>query len=220
VGAAEESPDESEGLGALLLGVVDGVQELAEVVVEPLDFGLVGALALHVRKLGLVHRQLAEFVERDGRGLPQIQRRVLRAGGNRADLVHAGHLVVGQSVVLPAENQAGVGVHVAETVGQLVGRLERKPAVLPGVLVGRRGQSDRVVVLHEVVEGHLVVVRQDVLAGLPGEAVGLAVSAELRRVHQFQVVHAEVLHRSRDGADVTGRLRLHDGDGRRVHEEG
>jgi len=42
------------------------------------------------------------------------------------------------------------------------------------------------------------------------EAVRLAVLLQLRRIDQLEVREAEVLHRSGDGADVAGCLRLDD----------
>ncbi len=60
------------------------------------------------------------------------------------------------------------------------------PDVVGGVLVRRRRAGDGVVVLDDVVERHRPGVRQDVVTGLAGEAVRLAVGVERRRVDERQ----------------------------------
>ena len=76
-----------------------------------------------VGMLVAVDGQIPQFVEDDGRGLAEVQDRVVGAGRDRTDLVESFEFVVGQSDPLAPEDDAGVGLDAGQGVGQFSGRL-------------------------------------------------------------------------------------------------
>jgi hypothetical protein len=110
--APDETPPEPPGLVTFLRRVVDRRQQRVELVVQPLDDALVGALVWRLGVLGPFDRQVATLVEDDRRRLAEIQDGIRRGGGDRTHLVQAREFLVREADPLAPEDETGRRRHV------------------------------------------------------------------------------------------------------------
>ena len=169
-------------------------------------------LLVPVRRLGppgCVVR-LIELVHHDGRGVREVQYRILLAGGDGDEDVAEVQLVLQEPDVLAPEED-GDPLRISAAVLRELANRDRDAGVVPVPLGGHAaGPHDQEASFEGLVQGvhdvHVVQKGRSVLR----PAVGVV--SQLAGVHEVQLAYVEVGHGAGDGPDVSLEFRSDDYD--------